>query len=454
MKKKWTPSIRSAGGPKYMALVEALESGIEKGELCPGDRLPSHRELGDMFGVTIATVTKAMTEAARRGIIDARVGSGTFIRERNVEVPAPDVIDLSINTLPPDIVADLLADTIARIPSERLSRDLFNYSSYAISPHHRQLGAAWIAQFCTRARPENLLVTNGVHQGLLAAFGVLLRAGESAICEPLTYTGIKRIAEYRGVKLVGAKCDEEGITPDGLESELRRSEAKVVIITTTTQNPTTATLSEKRRQALAEVCRKSDAWIIEDGVNIPLANDGTPSIADIAPERTIHLTGFSKCVASGFRLGYAVLPEQVFSAFHDALVSTQWTGPGFYSELAASMLANGVMEQCIARHRAEAAARFALAQRLLGGVRKSTLPAYHAWISVPTGWSAEEFAAQAAQMGVRVSPASHFAVSLADLPAAYRISLGACANRALLEEGLTRLATIGSAPSLAYGTVI
>ncbi|WP_292931884.1 PLP-dependent aminotransferase family protein [Noviherbaspirillum sp.] len=454
MKKKWQPSVRTGGGPKYIALVDALETGIEKGELRTGDRLPSHRELGDMFGVTIATVTKAMTEAARRGIIEARVGSGTFIRERNVEVPVPDVIDLSINTLPPDIVADLLAETVAQVPSERLSRDLFNYSSYAISSHHRQLAAAWISQFCTRVRPENLLTTNGVHQGLLAAFGVLLKAGESAICEPLTYTGIKRIAEYRGVKLIGAKCDEEGLTPDSVEAQLRQSKAKVVIITTTTQNPTTATLSEKRRQALAEVCRKNDAWIIEDGVNIPLANDRTPSIADLAPDRTIHLTGFSKCVASGFRLGYAVLPEQIFNAFHDALVSTQWTGPGFYSELAATMLANGMMEQCIARHREEAAARFGLAQRVLGGVRHSALLSYHAWVSVPAGWSAEEFAAQASQMGVRISPASHFAISLADLPAAYRISLGACANRSMLEDALNRLAAIGSAPSLAYGTVI
>lgn len=454
MKKKWHPVVRNSGGPKYLALVESLEADVANGELSPGDRLPSHRELGDMFGVTIATITKAMNEAARRGIIEARVGSGTFIRDRNQEERATDAIDLSINILPTGVVANILAQAVAQISSERLCHNLFNYSSYAGSTQHRQLGAAWMAQFGTKVRPENLLLTNGVHQGLLAAFGALLSAGETAICEPLTYTGVKRIADYRGVNLVGAECDEQGLTPDSVDRELGRTGAKVLLVTTVTQNPTTATLAAERRQALADICRKNDAWIVEDGVNIPLANDGIPSIANMAPERTIHLTGFSKCIASGFRLGYAAVPERMLAPFHDALVSTQWTGPGFYSELAAAMFANGMIEQCISRHREEATARFALASQILSGIRKTDLPSYHAWVSASAGWSAEDFFSHALRAGVRISPGSHFAASLTDRPCGYRISLGACASRAELEVGLARLAAIGGGPSIAHDTVI
>lgn len=453
MKKKWCPVVRDSGGPKYLALVEALEADLAKGALRPGDRLPSHRELGDMFDVTIATITKAMNEASRRGIVEARVGSGTFIRERKEEDRSTDAIDLSINILPTGVVADLLAQAVAQISSGRLCRNLFDYSSYASSAQHRQLGAAWIAQFGTEVRPENLLLTNGVHQGLLAAFGALLSAGETAICEALTYTGIKRIADYRGVRLIGAACDEHGLTPDSVARELSRSGAKVLLVTTVAQNPTTATLSAERRQALADICRKNDAWIVEDGVNIPLADDGIPSIANMAPERTIHLTGFSKCVASGFRLGYAAVPEPMFTPFHDALVSTQWTGPGFYSELAAVMLANGMIELCISRHREEATARSALARQILPGIRKTDFPSYHAWVSASAGLSAEDFSARALRAGVRISPGSHFASSLADLPCGYRIGLGACASRAELALALDRLAAIGSGSPVAYGTV-
>lgn len=454
MKKKWRPLIRDSSGPKYLALVESLEADVASGALSPGDRLPSHRELGEMFGVTIATVTKAMNEAARRGIVDARVGSGTFIRERKPDEPTADAIDLSINILPTSVVADLLGEALAQISSGRLCRDLFDYSSYSSSALHRQIGATWITRFGTRVRPENLLLTNGVHQGLLAAFGALLSAGDTAICEPLTYTGIKRIADYRGVRLIGAECDEQGLIPDSVDRELGRSGAKVLVVTTVAQNPTTATLSAERRQALADICRNNDAWIVEDGVNIPLANDGIPSIANMAPERTIHLTGFSKCIASGFRLGYAAVPERLFTPFHDALVSTQWIGPGFYSNLAAVMFANGMIDRCISRHREEACARFALAGRILAGIRKTDVPSYHAWIAVPAGLSADDLFSRALRAGVRISPGSHFATSLADLPGGYRISLGACASRTELEVALYRLAAIGGGPPIAHDTVI
>lgn len=454
MKKKWNPGVLGSGGPKYLALVESLEARIANGELSAGDRLPSHRELGNLFGVTIATVTKAMGEATRRGIIEARVGSGTFIREPDTADREPKAIDLCINTLPTAIVADLLGDAVAKIPPERVCHDLFNYASYAGSLQHRKLGAAWISQFGTKVQPDNLLLTNGVHQGLLAAFGALLSAGQTAICEPLTYTGIKRIADFRGVQLVGAECDEQGLVPDSVDRELHRTGAKVVIVTTVMQNPTTATMSAERRLALIEICRRNAAWIIEDGVNIPLANDGIPSLADAAPERTIHLTGLSKCIASGFRLGYAVVPATLLGTFHEALVGTQWIGPGFYAELAAAMFANGMIEQCISRHREEADARTAMARRILPQVRETGLPSYHAWVTTPAGWSAEDFAARALHAGVRISPASHFAISVAGLPAAYRISLGACATRAELEDALTKLSNIGSGRSVSYDTVI
>lgn len=446
--------MREGGGPKYIALVEALEAGVASGELQAGERLPSQRELGNMFGVTIATVTKAISEAARRGIIEARVGSGTFIRNGRMHSAQPETIDLSINTLPAAPVADILDRAVTGLPPERLSHDLFSYASYAGPLRHRSLGAAWIAQFGTRVEPDNILLTNGVHQGLLAAFGTVLAAGETAICEPLTYTGVRRIADFRGVRLAGAESDEHGLIPDSVERELRRTGAKVLVVTTVMQNPTTATLSAERRQALAEICRRNDAWIIEDGVNIPLANDGIASIASMAPDRTIHLTGLSKCVASGFRLGYAAVPDRLLGAFHDALVSTQWIAPGFYAELAAAMFTNGMIEQCLARHRAEARARVELTRRMLDGVRETRFASYHAWVSAPAGWSGEDFCTHALRAGVRVSPASHFAISRTGLPAAYRISLGACPDRGVLEDALRRLAGVTGGRTAIHDTVI
>ena len=76
---------------------------MQNGALRAGARLPPHRDLADHLGVTVTTITRAYTEAARRGLTSGHVGRGTFIRGTEVEdAPESGPIDLSINILMPD----------------------------------------------------------------------------------------------------------------------------------------------------------------------------------------------------------------------------------------------------------------------------------------------------------------------------------------------------------------
>jgi DNA-binding transcriptional MocR family regulator len=452
---EWKLQTHTGSGPKYLALVGALEDRISGGHLREGDRLPPQRDLARMFGVTIATVTRAIAEASRRGLVVARPGSGTYVKDRStLPGAAPEIVDLSINTLPSDLVAGLLDAALAEVAARKISHDAFGYSSYGSNSRHRATGAEWVSRFGLDVGVESVLPTHGVHQGLMAAFGALAKPGDSVICEPFTYTGIKRIAEYRGLKLIGADMDDEGLLPDSVGRELRNSGAKIVIVTTVAQNPTTASLSMERRRALAEVCRKADAIILEDAINVPLAGDQLHPIAHYAPERTLYLTSFSKCVTPGFRLGYAVVPPQVFPIFHDALISTQWIGPLFYAELADILLAGSQMDKCLDLHRREAKARVTLTTSLLDCVKPVTFPGYHVWGLAPAGWQADEFCTEALRQGVRISPASHFAVSPTPSIQAFRISLGGCETREQLQSGLERLARILQHKHAVSGTVV
>lgn len=455
MSTRWNPIVSIGDRPKYVALVETIEADVLSGILKPGDRLPSNRELGEMFGVTVATVTKAMAEAGRRGIVDARVGSGTYVCETPTPTEAKQgVLDLATGTLPTSVVEDILQASLDKMSPEKRCEYLFSYSQQTNSEHHRSLGAAWITSLGAEVSPDRVLLTTGAHQGLFAAFRVLLSPGESAVCEALTYIGIRRIAEYRGVHLVGAACDENGLVPEEVERALRESKAKVLIVTSSLHNPTTATLPMERRQAIAAICRKLGVQIIEDGINAPVANHGMPALMTLAPERTIYLTGFSKCIASGFRLGYAAMPPPLLESFSEALVSAQWIGPGFFAELASEMFGSGMIEECIVRHRAEAAERTLLAQQILTGVHVSGSSAYHAWVSTPHNWTADDFSAQALRVGIKVSPASHFAVDPAQSPLAYRISLGAISARSDLLAALNQLARIGRDNQAAFNTLV
>src|SRR5689334_15437097 len=76
----WTPDLRARGGPRYLAIAEALADDARGGRLRAGARLPTHRDLADRLGVTVGTITRAYAEATRRGLVSGEVGRGTFVR--------------------------------------------------------------------------------------------------------------------------------------------------------------------------------------------------------------------------------------------------------------------------------------------------------------------------------------------------------------------------------------
>jgi len=455
-KERWAPAIPAEASPKYIALADAIERAVEAGELKPGDRLPTNRELSQLFNVTIATVTKGMAVAARKGLITAQVGNGTFIAEGSAPQPEVEILDLSLNVVPQTVVSRELTTLLDTLNTNAVNDGLFGYGSYTPSIIHAQLASAWMQSFGVDPLDGRILLTTGVHQGLLASFFTLLKPGDPVICEELTYTGIKRIASFRDARLLGAPCDHEGIVPEQLERQLKSTQAKVVVLTPTLHNPTTASMSLERRRAIAKLCQKYDAYLVEDGVNMPLAGGDHPPIASFIPARAIFLTGYSKCVASGFRLGYAIVPPDLQSAFLEGLVGMQWTGPHLYSKLAENMLREGFIEQFTLAHRAEASARYQLARQLLRNVRPSEKPAYHAWVDCDTRNAAENFAIQALRRGVKISPAAHFAVAGDGRTASngYRISLGSCPDRLALERALAALGTIDENRTPASSTLI
>ncbi|MFI5666054.1 TetR/AcrR family transcriptional regulator C-terminal domain-containing protein [Streptomyces sp. NPDC051704] len=65
--------------PRYSQIVVELRRRIETGELAPGDRLPSTREITKQWGVAMATATKVLTELRREGLVRALPGVGTVV---------------------------------------------------------------------------------------------------------------------------------------------------------------------------------------------------------------------------------------------------------------------------------------------------------------------------------------------------------------------------------------
>ena len=70
---------RSTSGGLYLQLVGRLRDRIASGELTPGDRLPSERELATSLGVSRTTIVNAYRELEAQGLVRGHVGRGTFV---------------------------------------------------------------------------------------------------------------------------------------------------------------------------------------------------------------------------------------------------------------------------------------------------------------------------------------------------------------------------------------
>jgi GntR family transcriptional repressor for pyruvate dehydrogenase complex len=73
-------------GRLYEQIVEQIEASILSGELKPGDKLPSERELAEQFGVSRTAVREAVKALTQKGLVVVHVGRGTFVTDDTSEV--------------------------------------------------------------------------------------------------------------------------------------------------------------------------------------------------------------------------------------------------------------------------------------------------------------------------------------------------------------------------------
>jgi DNA-binding transcriptional MocR family regulator len=424
----WAPALPDSDSPIYLRVADALERDVRTGTLISGSRLPTHRDLARDLGITPVTVTRAYGEAARRGLVEASTGRGTYVRAARRElVPATD-LDLATNVI--NVPLPVPSPAVLRRAAETLDA---NYSHGPGSDRHRAAGAAWIGR---HSEPSQIIVTAGTQHAIFVAFAATTRPGDTIFTESLTYHGAKAAAALLGLKLAPLPMDRYGLLPDALARACRARTAKVLYTIPSLHNPTGIVMPEKRRREIAAVAEKFGITIIEDDVCGFLLEKTPPAIATFAPERTLLLTGLGKSIAAGMRVGYVAVPEPLLARAQSVFAaSVLFTSP-LLAEIATSWIEDGTAARIVAHKRAEAALRNRIARRILGDRASKTDPrSGHLWIELPRRWSPDAFAEEARRRRVRVASASSFAVG-PDIPRAIRLSIGAPASVAELETAL------------------
>lgn len=444
----WSPRLNPDVEPKYQALVDALHQDIEAGILAPGTRLPTQRELSSRLGIAIGTVSRAYSIAERRGIVSGEVGRGTFVRGREPgvqedagDVDDPDLLDLSRGRLVRDPRDPTLARSLERLSRRTDHNQLIEvYQSAAGMARHRAAGAAWIARAGLEVDPSRVVITSGAQHGAATVLATIARPGDLVLTEELTYSGITALASLLQLRLSGLPMDEQGLKPEAFEAACRSSAPRALFCMATLQNPTGRTMPVARRRELAAIAEAHDVAVLEDDVNGFLPTNPLPPIAAFAPAHTYYITGTSKSLAPGLRIGYVVPPAHRLERVAVTIQATTWFTAPLLAELVTDWIESGDADAMAQWKRTEVAARHALAQEILGRWLPEGPVSFHLWLPLPEPWRTETFVAQARVRGVVVNSSEEFVVGREGAPHAVRVCLGATLSRARLEDGLRRLA--------------
>jgi DNA-binding transcriptional MocR family regulator len=456
----WQPRLlrrpgRSSTGrsnpPLYIRIVDALASDIAQGHLVPGTRLPTQRELAERVGTTVATVTRSYTEARRRGLVDATVGRGTFVREAVYAPSFHGPVDLTVNSLAATPFAGTLLASLSACVDGAAGEALLSYQPHRGHARHRAAGAAWLCARGVPADADDLVITAGAQHAMLVALATITRPGDVVLVERVTYPGVKSLANHLHLRLEAVDMDDEGLLPKSLAAAALRTGARALYMMASLQNPTAATMSASRRQQIADVATTRRLIVIEDDQYGFLSDDVPLSV--LAPERCLYINSLSKSVAAGLRVGYLRAPARHIERLAAAVFASAVMAPPISAELASRWIADGTARRIVDWKREEYAARQQLTRRLLGW--RAPRPASpHVWLSMSGRTTAEDFVEQARLRGVLVSASHAFAVGQQSPEPAVRICLGPPATRAALEAALDILAGVLKDPPRPHAAVV
>jgi DNA-binding transcriptional MocR family regulator len=435
-------------GPRYMAIADAIAADLASGVLKVGDRLPPQRELAWRLGVTLGTVTRAYQEAERRGLLSGEVGRGSYLRDPNrrgllptILAAEPGVLQLHI-AAPPRVHS--VSDFDAALDGVKMNAarlELLDYGPSAGAPAYRQMGSVWLQKCGVKVPAENVVVTAGAHPALIACLSMLARRNSHVITEPLSYPTILPICRLLGIHLHAAEMDENGILPDSLEAAVKACGAQTVYLVPTIHNPTTITMSEDRRKAVAELAKTHDLAVVEDDIFRLLAAGPVPApIQSLAPERSYYITSLSKTLAPGLRVGFIAAPPQMAENLAVQQMITGARAAGVALEMARHWIGDGSADRILKDIRNELSMRRLIALNVLGHRKPLCAEgSMYLWLPIPEQWRPGDFARAAEARGVRITPGSAFAVGRRQNDHAVRVCFGLPESREALREGLERI---------------
>jgi DNA-binding transcriptional MocR family regulator len=328
-------------GPRGIA--GAIARRIRSGELAPGDRLPTVREVAAQLGVSPATVSEAWQALRRAGLVESRGRAGSFVRAAPRPWLSPRVqglvgyveglpLDLSRGTPDPSLLP-ALAPAFARV---RPTADTNVYQETPVLPELRvQLEKVWPYD------AEVITVVNGTQDAVARTLEQVVGFGDRVAIESPGFPAFLDMLDVLGAEIVPLELDAEGVTVASLSRALKGKPAAVVL-QPRAQNPTGVSMSPARAEALARAVKRarSAAILIEDDHSGAISVGPDVTLGAWLPDQVVHVRGFSKSHGPDLRIAAVGGPAAVL----DRVVARRMLGAGWTSRMMQTILLDLLVE--------------------------------------------------------------------------------------------------------------
>ncbi len=375
---------RRSSTAMHRQLYILLRGGILKGNLKPGARLPSTRDLAGDIGVSRTTILNAFNQLLAEGYVEGKTGSGTYVSR----VLPDEMLEVRGNGRAAPFSSagrslskrgEIISNTIVTVselkgPPRPFRSGVPSLEAFPIKIWQRLTARRWrespeklmrygqpagflplrkaIAVYLGAARgvnctPDQVIIVAGSQQGLDITARVLLDPGDKAWIEEPGYHGARAALLASGATLVPVPVDAEGIRVE--EGMKRASEARLAYVTPSHQFPLGSTLSLRRRLSLLRWAKTARSWILEDDYDSEFRYRGRPlaSLQGLDDDgRVIYIGTFSKVLFPSLRLGYIVAPPDLAEAFIRARAVATHTS----SLVEQAVVADFINEGHFARH--------------------------------------------------------------------------------------------------------
>jgi len=228
----------------------------------------------------------------------------------------PDIVSLAggmpnLSAFPMEMMASVVEKLVAEHGQEALQ-----YGSGQGHPKLREQICDVMALEGVRAHPDDVIVTTGSQQALDLISRIFIDPGDVVLVEAPSYVGALGTFSQYEAQVVHVAMDNDGLTPQALREAITTTRAagrkiKFLYLIPNYQNPAGVLLSPDRRTEILEICRSEAIFVVEDNPYGLLGFDRPSPNAMRAEdsENVIYLGSFSKTIAPGFRIGWALVPQ-------------------------------------------------------------------------------------------------------------------------------------------------